>query len=133
MTWRAGRCQRTFGAFEALGLIQRKKTGRIVDAYQGSCRRGLGNWCKKRHLQITKRFGLLESEEEGALAMAQEWFEKIEFLYKKCLAAGDMMLKVSQAVLDLYIETPKFVELASVVDTPHKQEEVMWLRALNLG
>ena len=65
--------------------------------------------------------------------MAQEWCEKMEFLYKECLETGDEMLVVSQAMLDLYIETPMFAELASVVDTPHKKEEVGWLRALNLS
>ena len=40
---------------------------------------------------------------------------------------------VSQAMLDLYMETPRFAELASVVDSPHKIAEVAWLRALNLA
>ena len=42
----------------------------------------------------------------------------MEFLYKKCLEAGDEMSVVSQAALDLYMETLKFAELALVVDTP---------------
>lgn len=106
--------------------------GVAMDAWQGkACGKDPAYWCKLYCMQATMRFDLSLYGNQGALACARYFVQKMCFLYRLWVDGGaEIPFTYSDELLGLFQEPVEFTQLVLSCENHKAQQRFLLLRSL---